>query len=76
MTIAFQQPKGGDRLLAGLLRRLSAVPYVGWPYESMFTNWRWYWKNGNVWHTYDKDVWVSLKYMYADNFISLKQVSP
>jgi len=23
----------------------------------MFTIWKWYWKNGNVWHTYDKDVW-------------------
>ena len=70
MTIAFQQPKGGEGFLAGLLRRLSTVSYVTWPYESMFTNWRWYWKKGNVWHTYDKDVSVSLK--YADNCISPK----
>ena len=61
MTITFQRPEGGEGLLAGLLRRLSTVSYVTWPHESMFTNWKWYWKNnGNVWHLYDKDCSVSL----------------
>lgn len=63
MTITFQRPRGGEGFLAGLLRRLSTVSYVTWPYESMFTNWKWFWKdNGNVWQTYDKDCSVSLKY--------------
>ena len=61
MTITFQRPRGGEGLLAGLLRRLSIASYVTWPYESMFTNWKWYWKdNGNVWRLYDKDHLVSL----------------
>ena len=70
MTIAFHQRKGGEGLLAGLLRRLSAAPYVTRSYKSTFTNWRWYWKNGDVWHTYDKDALVGVK--YADNFLSPK----
>jgi len=72
MTITFQRPRGGEGLLAGLLRRLSPVCYVTWPHESMFTNWKWHWKdNGNVWHLYDKDYLVSLlslKYSYDNPF--------
>ena len=61
MIITFQRPRGGEGLLAGLLRRLSIASFVTCPYESMFTNWKWYWKdNDNVWHLYDKDYLVSL----------------
>ena len=61
MTITFQRPRSGEGLLAGLLRRLSIASHVTWHYESMFTNWKWYWKdNGNVWRLYDKDHLVSL----------------
>lgn len=38
MTISFQRPRGGEGLLAGLLRRLSIVSFVTCPYESMFMN--------------------------------------
>ena len=78
MTILFQRPRGGEGLLPGLLRRLSTVSYVTWPYESMSTNWKWYWKdNDNVWHLYGKDYLVSLLSLkYFEENPSPKEVFP
>ena len=60
MTIAFQKPRSGEELMAGLLRRLSTLSHFTRPYETMLTTWKWYWKKGNVWHIYDKDFSVRL----------------
>lgn len=60
MTITFQEPKSGGVVLVGQLRRLSTVSYATNPCDSVFTNWKWYWKdNDNIWQMYDKDFWVS-----------------
>ncbi|XP_078378802.1 uncharacterized protein LOC144661949 isoform X2 [Oculina patagonica] len=58
MTITFQEPKSGGVVLVGQLRRLSTVSYATNPCDSVFTNWKWYWKdNDNIWQMYDKDFW-------------------
>lgn len=60
MTITFHQPRGGDVVLVGLLRRLSTQSYITCPCDPVCTKWKWYWKdNGNVWRMYDKDFLVS-----------------